>query len=187
MLAECGENPLHPTLGVASLTALGVGGIIGTGIFVLHRRRRPRRMPGPAVILSFIIAGARLRLRRRSATRSSPRPCRSPGSAYTYAYATLGEFVAWVIGWDLILEDPPGAAHGGAWVVGNLVTLLGQLGMQILRPQGGAAAPRGRSPGSPGGALTVGDGGGRPHGQPPPTTTIAPAASPSSASANPRR
>ena len=60
---------------------------------------------------------------RRSATRSSPRACRSPGSAYTYAYATLGEFVAWVIGWDLILEYALGAATVAVGWSGNLVTL----------------------------------------------------------------
>ena len=106
---EHAEHGLAKALGPFSITAMGIGAIIGAGIFVLTgtAARRVRR-PGHHALLRP--RRHRLRLRRRSATPSSPRCCRSPGSAYTYTYATLGELFAWIIGWDLILEYAMGAA-----------------------------------------------------------------------------
>lgn len=90
------------TLGAMDLVLLGIGAIIGTGIFVLTGRAAAGNA-GPAVALSFVIAGvASVFAGLCYAEMASMIPV--AGSAYTYAYATLGEFVAWIIGWDLILE-----------------------------------------------------------------------------------
>ena len=97
---------------------LGIGAIVGAGIFVLTGTAAARHA-GPAVVLSFALAGVGVGLRRVSATPSSHRSCPKPGSAYTYGYATLGEFFAWIIGWDLILEYAVGAIA----VAGRLVGL----------------------------------------------------------------
>ena len=105
------------------LIVLGVGAIIGTGIFVLTGQAAAANA-GPAIVLSMVLAGADQRARRVSATPSSPSTVPVAGSAYTYAYATLGEFVAWIIGWDLILEYALGAATVAVGWSGYLVTLL---------------------------------------------------------------
>jgi basic amino acid/polyamine antiporter, APA family len=90
------------TLGATDLVLLGIGAIIGTGIFVLTGRAAAANA-GPAVALSFVIAGVASALAGLCyAEMASMIPV--AGSAYTYAYATLGEFIAWIIGWDLILE-----------------------------------------------------------------------------------
>ena len=96
------------TLGALDLALLGIGCIIGTGIFVLTGRAAAANA-GPAVALSFVIAGVASCL---AALCYSEMACMIPvaGSAYTYAYATMGELVAWMIGWDLILEYLVGAA-----------------------------------------------------------------------------
>ena len=94
-------HELKRAVGPVSLTALGVGAIIGTGIFVVVGEGLGRA--GPAVILSFLLAAVICMFSALSyAELASSIPV--AGSAYTYAYATLGEIVAWVIGWDLILE-----------------------------------------------------------------------------------
>ena len=87
---------------------LGVGAIIGTGIFVLTGQAAAANA-GPAIVISMVVAGLASAL---AALCYSEFAASVPvaGSAYTYAYATLGEFVAWVIGWDLILEYALGAA-----------------------------------------------------------------------------
>src|ERR1700722_4916637 len=97
-----GENRLRRVLGPVHLTSLGVGGIIGTGIFVLTGVAAHDKT-GPALILSFVLAGIACIF---SALCYSEFASMVPiaGSAYTYAYATLGELFAWIIGWDLILE-----------------------------------------------------------------------------------
>jgi APA family basic amino acid/polyamine antiporter len=97
-----GENRLRRVLGPISLTSLGVGAIIGTGIFVMTGRVAAVDA-GPAIILSFIVAGIGCVF---AALCYSEFASMAPvaGSAYTYAYATLGEVFAWIIGWDLILE-----------------------------------------------------------------------------------
>lgn len=96
------------SLGALDLTLLGIGCIIGTGIFVLTGRAAAANA-GPAVCFSFIIAGIASSL---AALCYSEMAAMIPvaGSAYTYAYATLGELIAWTIGWDLILEYLVGAA-----------------------------------------------------------------------------
>jgi APA family basic amino acid/polyamine antiporter len=97
-----GENRLRRVLGPVQLTSLGVGAIIGTGIFVLTGVAAHDKA-GPALILSFVVAGiACVFAALCYAEFASMTPV--AGSAYTYAYATLGELMAWIIGWDLILE-----------------------------------------------------------------------------------
>jgi APA family basic amino acid/polyamine antiporter len=103
LLAEAaGENRLRRVLGPVGLTSLGVGAIIGAGIFVMTGRVAAENA-GPAVMLSYAVAGLGCALAAFCyAEFASMAPV--AGSAYTYAYATLGELVAWIIGWDLILE-----------------------------------------------------------------------------------
>jgi APA family basic amino acid/polyamine antiporter len=97
-----GENRLRRILGPMQLTALGVGAVIGTGIFVLTGVAAHDKT-GPALMLSFVAAGlACIFAALCYAEFASMAPV--AGSAYTYAYATLGELFAWIIGWDLILE-----------------------------------------------------------------------------------
>ena len=97
-----GEDRLRRALGPISLTALGVGAIIGAGIFVITGRTAAENA-GPAVMVSFAFAGFGCALAALCyAEFASMAPV--AGSAYTYAYATLGELVAWIIGWDLVLE-----------------------------------------------------------------------------------
>jgi APA family basic amino acid/polyamine antiporter len=112
LLAQTGADPhgtaLKKTLGVWGLTALGIGAIIGTGIFVLTGKAAATSA-GPAIVLSFVIAGIVSALAALCyAELASSVPV--SGSAYTYVYATLGEFVAWIVGWGLILEYALGAA-----------------------------------------------------------------------------
>ncbi len=108
-----GENRLRRVLGPVQLTALGVGAIIGTGIFILTGVAA-HDSTGPALMLSFVMAGlACVFAALCYAEFASMVPV--AGSAYTYAYATLGELFAWIIGWDLILEYAVGSAtvaHG---------------------------------------------------------------------------
>src|SRR5438876_7082030 len=103
LLAEMkGENRLRRVLGPIALTSLGIGAIIGSGIFVMTGRTAAADA-GPAVILSYVVAGIGCTLAALCyAEFASTVPV--AGSAYTYAYATLGELFAWIIGWDLILE-----------------------------------------------------------------------------------
>lgn len=103
MVADMEEgHRLKRTLGPVSLTALGVGAIIGTGIFVLVGEAAANKA-GPAIMLSFVVAGlACVFAALCYAEFASMAPV--AGSAYNYAYATLGELMAWIIGWDLILE-----------------------------------------------------------------------------------
>src|SRR5467141_197434 len=97
-----GENRLRRVLGPLQLTALGVGAVIGTGIFVLTGVAAHDKT-GPALMLSFVASGlACIFAALCYAEFASMAPV--AGSAYTYAYATLGELFAWIIGWDLILE-----------------------------------------------------------------------------------
>ncbi len=100
--AEHAGSELHRSLGPWQLTALGVGGTIGTGIFVLTGIEAAQHA-GPAIVISFIIAGIGCVF---SGLCYAEFAAMAPvaGSAYTYSYATLGEFAAWFIGWDLLLE-----------------------------------------------------------------------------------
>ncbi|MEA2664878.1 MAG: basic amino acid/polyamine antiporter, family, partial [Candidatus Eremiobacteraeota bacterium] len=112
LLAQSGADhrgtALKKSLGVWGLTALGIGAIIGTGIFVLTGKAAATSA-GPAIVLSFVIAGIVSALAALCyAELASAVPV--AGSAYTYVYATLGEFAAWIVGWGLILEYALGAA-----------------------------------------------------------------------------
>jgi APA family basic amino acid/polyamine antiporter len=149
---QTGEGPaaLKRVLGPGQLIMLGVGAIIGTGIFVLTGQAAAANA-GPAIVISMLLAGVTSVL---AALCYSEFAASVPvaGSAYTYAYATLGEFMAWIIGWDLILEYALGAATVAVGWSGNFVTLLDQLGVQfpaqwsaapgtIVQLAGGAMAP----------------------------------------------
>jgi basic amino acid/polyamine antiporter, APA family len=106
--AEDSEKGLRRTLTAGSLVALGIGAIIGAGLFV-RTAAAAANNAGPAVTIGFIIAGVGCALAGLCyAEFASMIPI--AGSAYTYSYATMGEFVAWIIGWDLILEYALGAA-----------------------------------------------------------------------------
>jgi len=111
LLAEAqhaGEGTLKRTLGGWSLVALGIGGIIGAGLFVRTAAAIAERS-GPSVVLAFLVAGVGCAFAGLCyAELASMIPI--AGSAYTYSYATMGEFVAWIIGWDLVLEYAVGAA-----------------------------------------------------------------------------
>jgi APA family basic amino acid/polyamine antiporter len=119
---ETGENTLKKTLTGLDLTMLGVGAIIGTGIFVLTGQAAGKHA-GPAVVISMILAGivsAFAALCYSEFAASIP----ISGSAYAYGYGTLGEFIAWIIGWDLILEYAFGAATVAVGWSGYVVSLL---------------------------------------------------------------
>jgi len=108
-----GENRLKRVLGPVALSSLGIGAIIGTGIFVLTGVAAHDKA-GPALTLSFVVAGVTCIF---AALCYAEFAAMVPvaGSAYTYAYATLGELMAWIIGWDLVLEYAVGSAtvaHG---------------------------------------------------------------------------
>ncbi|GAA0530172.1 amino acid permease [Paractinoplanes ferrugineus] len=112
---------LKKAVGVTQLTAMGVGAIIGTGIFVVIGKGAG--IAGPAVILSFLLAAVACAFSALSyAELSSSIPV--SGSAYTYTYATLGEVVAWIIGWDLILEYGVSVAGIAVGWGGNLNAFL---------------------------------------------------------------
>src|SRR5881275_948848 len=105
---EVGEHSLKRSLGPINLIALGIGGIIGAGLFVRTAAAIADRA-GPSVVLAFVVAGIGCAFAGLCyAEFASMIPV--AGSAYTYSYATMGEFVAWIIGWDLILEYAVAAA-----------------------------------------------------------------------------
>jgi APA family basic amino acid/polyamine antiporter len=129
---------LRRVLGAASLIALGIGAIIGTGIFVLTGQVAAANA-GPAIVISMVIAGIASALAGLCyAEFASTVPI--AGSAYTYAFATLGEFVAWMIGWDLILEYALGSATVAVGWSGNVVSLLAEFGVRLPVALGGAPA-----------------------------------------------
>jgi basic amino acid/polyamine antiporter, APA family len=121
-----GENRLRRVLGPVTLTSLGVGAIIGAGIFVLTGMAAHDKA-GPALILSFVLAGiACIFAAVCYAEFASMVPV--AGSAYTYAYATLGELLAWIIGWDLVLEytvASSAVAHGWSAHAQDLLRSVG--------------------------------------------------------------
>src|SRR4026209_2854542 len=105
------EKGLKKTLGPWSLIALGIGAIIGAGLFSITGMAAANHA-GPAITLSFVVAGLGCLFAGLCyAEFASMIPV--AGSAYTYSYATLGEFMAWIIGWDLVLEYAVGAATVG--------------------------------------------------------------------------
>ena len=106
--AATGEGTLKRTLGPMALVALGIGAIIGAGLFVRTAAAIADRA-GPSVVLAFVVAGIGCAFAGLCyAEFASMIPV--AGSAYTYSYATMGELVAWIIGWDLVLEYAVGAA-----------------------------------------------------------------------------
>src|SRR6266566_9170861 len=132
-----GERALRRSLNAVQLTTLGIGAIIGAGVFVFTGVAAAR-YAGPAVPLSFVAAGIACTFAALCyAEMASAVPV--AGSAYTYAYATMGELIAWIIGWDLVLEYAAGAATVGVGWSGHLVSLLSQLGIVI--PPHLAASP----------------------------------------------
>src|ERR1035437_159803 len=126
---EQGEDTLKRSLGAMNLITLGIGAIIGAGIFVLTGQAAALHA-GPAVALSFVLAGITCAFAGLCyAEFASIIPI--AGSAYTYGYATLGEFVAWIIGWDLGLEYGFGAATVASGWSGYFNSLMQQLGIYI--------------------------------------------------------
>jgi len=125
--AEVGEHTLKRSLGAVNLITLGIGAIIGAGIFVLTGQAAALHA-GPAIAVSFIVAGITCAFAGLCyAEFASIIPI--AGSAYTYGYATLGELVAWIIGWDLVLEYAFGAATVASGWSGYLLSLLEQIGL----------------------------------------------------------
>src|SRR4030088_3416464 len=118
---ETGEHSLKRTLGVFQLTALGVGAIIGAGIFVMVGLGA--QYAGPGLSLSFVLSGLGCAFAGLCyAEFAAMIPL--AGSAYTYAYATLGELLAWIIGWDLTLEYAMGASTVSSGWSNNFVEML---------------------------------------------------------------
>src|SRR6476469_10261605 len=124
-----GPRPLRRTLSALNLVALGIGGIIGAGIFILTGHAAAE-YAGPAVTLSFGLGAVACAFAGLCyAEMSSTVPiC---GSAYTYAYATLGELVAWIIGWDLILEYAVGAITVAVGWSGYFVSFARDFGLNL--------------------------------------------------------
>ena len=130
-------DKLKRTLGAGNLVALGIGGIIGAGIFVLSGQAAAQ-YAGPAIVISFIVAGIACTFAGLCyAELASMIPV--AGSAYTYAYATLGEFIAWIIGWDLILEYLFAASTVAVGWSGYIVSFFKDFG--IIIPESIASAP----------------------------------------------
>jgi APA family basic amino acid/polyamine antiporter len=127
--AEGTEVSLKRALGAMNLTMLGIGAIIGAGIFVLTGTAAAQ-YAGPGIVLSFIVAGfGCLFAGLCYAEFAAMIPI--AGSAYTYGYATLGELIAWIIGWDLILEYLFGAATVAVGWSGYFVAFIKELGMTL--------------------------------------------------------
>ncbi len=136
-IVALGSPPLKRTLKLPSLVALGIGGIIGAGIFVLTGHAAAE-YAGPAIALSFVLSGIACALAGLCyAEMASTVPV--AGSAYTYAYATMGEFIAWIIGWDLILEYALGSATVAIGWSGYVTSFLKDFGIRI--PTEYASAP----------------------------------------------
>jgi APA family basic amino acid/polyamine antiporter len=123
------DHRLRRALGPLNLTTLGIGAVIGAGIFVLTGHAAAQ-YAGPAIVISFVLAGIACGLAGLCyAEFSSMIPI--SGSAYTYSYATLGEFVAWIIGWDLILEYLFAASTVAVGWSGYVVSFLKDFGINI--------------------------------------------------------
>src|SRR5579885_677267 len=137
------EGGLKRALGALELTALGIGAIIGAGIFVLTGVAAAR-LAGPAVTLSFVVSGFACAM---AALCYAEFAAMIPvaGSAYSYSYATMGELVGWIIGWDLILEYAVGAAAVAVGWAGYLRVILDGVGLHL--PLAFTSAP-GSAPGA---------------------------------------
>jgi APA family basic amino acid/polyamine antiporter len=127
--SEGGEHTLKRALGRLNLVSLGIGAIIGAGIFVITGQAAAQ-FAGPAIVISFVLAGIACAFAGLCyAEFASLIPI--AGSAYTYSYATLGELVAWIIGWDLVLEYAFGAATVAVGWSGHLRSFLRDLGIHL--------------------------------------------------------
>src|SRR6201987_265062 len=127
--SDTGEHSLKRALGPINLVTLGIGAIIGAGIFVLTGSAASL-YAGPAVMLSYILSGTGCVFAVLCyAEFASMIPI--AGSAYTYGYATLGELIAWIIGWDLILEYAFGAATVASGWSSTLVAFLQDYGIRL--------------------------------------------------------
>lgn len=142
--AEGDSHSLSRSLSAGNLILLGVGGIIGAGIFVLTGQAAAQ-YSGPAIIISFILSGIACTF---SALCYAELAAMIPiaGSAYTYAFATLGKFIAWIIGWDLILEYLFGASAVSVGWSGYVVSFLSDWG--VIIPEVLTKAPFEHAPGS---------------------------------------
>ena len=128
ILATAEKKSLHRSLGPVQLTLLGIGAVIGTGIFVLTATAAQKA--GPGMMVSFIMAGAVCAV---AALCYSELASMVPvaGSAYTYSYAVMGEMVAWLVGWALILEYALGASAVAVGWSGHIVGFLDAIGVHI--------------------------------------------------------
>src|SRR5262245_20373716 len=132
-----GDNRLRRVLGPVQLSALGIGAIIGAGIFVATGEAA-HNIAGPALMLSYVVAGITCIFAALCyAEFASMVPV--AGSAYTYAYATLGELFAWIIGWDLVLEYAVGSATVANGWSGYFQSVLTKVGIDL--PQALRDAP----------------------------------------------
>src|SRR3954471_22019922 len=127
--AETHEHGLKRSLSAMNLVTLGIGAIIGAGFFV-YTGTAAANNAGPAVALSFVLGGIACTFAGLCyAEMASTVPI--AGSAYTYAYATMGEFIAWLIGWDLILEYMVGATGVAIGWSGYVVSFLHDFGIDL--------------------------------------------------------
>src|SRR5947199_6551615 len=127
--AESHEHSLKRTLTATNLVMLGIGAVIGAGFFVLTGHAAAENA-GPAISLSFVLGGIACAFAGLCyAEMASTVPI--AGSAYTYAYATMGEFIAWLIGWDLILEYMVGATTVAVGWSGYVTSVLRDIGINI--------------------------------------------------------
>ena len=126
---DTGEHCLRRALGPINLVTLGIGAIIGAGIFVITGQAAAQ-FAGPAILISFVLAGIACAFAGLCYSEfASMIPI--AGSAYTYSYATLGELIAWIIGWDLILEYGFGAATVAVGWSGHLRAFLEDIGLHL--------------------------------------------------------
>src|ERR1700754_2214209 len=128
ILATAEKKSLHRSLGAFQLTMLGIGAVIGTGIFVLTATAAQKA--GPGMMISFIVAGLVCAF---AALCYSELASMVPvaGSAYTYSYAVMGELLAWLVGWALILEYALGASAVAVGWSGHITGLLDSLGVHL--------------------------------------------------------
>jgi len=127
--SESGKHHLKRTLGPLNLVLLGIGAVIGAGLFAITPTAANMNA-GPSIVFSFIIGGIGCAFAGMCYSEFSTM-IPVAGSAYTYAYATMGELLAWIIGWDLVLEYAVGAATLGVSWSSYLVKLLGRFGMAL--------------------------------------------------------
>ena len=126
---EEGQHGLRRALGPLNLIALGIGAVIGAGIFVITGSAAAR-FAGPGIALSFVLAGLACAFAGLCyAELAAMIPI--SGSAYTYAYASMGELIAWIIGWDLVLEYAFSAATVASGWSANVVSLLQDFGVRL--------------------------------------------------------